>query len=396
MRILHYLRRVSLAEGGIVRAVLDICPLLASRGHEVTILTCDDKDAPPPWKRCEPGFPRIERIPFPRGVLGRWTRAQLATVAPHAAAADVVHVHGCWDLGNSQLAALATQCGVPYVISVHGMLDDWSMAQKPLKKRLYLAVGGRRTLEQAAVVHCTAAAEHEQSKKWYPQATGVVVPLIFDLGPYAHLPGPGPADAAFGSGGTGVIAPDVPLVLFLSRVHPKKGVDVLVDTIAELARRGVRCQAVIAGAGDAAYVANITRRIRGLGLEDRVHLVGMVTGPVKSSLYERAWVLAIPTSQENFGFVFLEALACGTPVITTRGVDIWPELVESRGGLIVDRTPAAFADAIGRLVTDREEARRMGAAGRRWVRERFSSATIVGDFEAMYTRATAGRAAAPT
>lgn len=390
MRITHYLRRFALAEGGVVRAVLDICKLLAARGHEMTILTCHDDDVPPVWGRGEHGVPHVVRIPEPAGILGRFTRAQLAAVAPHLAATDVLHLHGCWELENSQLAAVARRRGLPYVISLHGMLDDWCMRQKRLKKRLFLAAGGRRTLEQAAVVHCTATAEQEQSRKWYPQTTGMVAPLVFDTTEYADLPGPGLADAAFGPGGTGAVRPDVPLVLFLSRIHPKKGVDVLVDALGLVAGRGIACQAVIAGAGEEAYVSAIRRRIDALGIRDLVHLVGLVTGQTKVSLYERADMLAIPTSQENFGFVFLESLACGTPVITTRGVDIWPALVASQGGVIVDRTADAFADAIARLIADRETARRMGAAGRSNVMERFAGSEVVVAFETMYVRAATG------
>lgn len=392
MKLLHYLTRFNLADGGVVRAVLDMCALLASRGHEVELLTCDDTDIPAEWKAASPdnpgtGTPRVRVVAPPALPAALYKKSQLEDIRPSIQRADVVHLHACWTSSNNQLARIARAVGRPYVLSVHGMLDDWCMAQKAPKKKVYLALGGRRTLEEAALVHCTAEAELEQSRKWYPRGTGVVVPLIFDLEPYRVLPGTELADGAFGPGGTGDIDPNIPVVLFLSRIHFKKGVDVLVRAAGELKRRGVRCRTLIAGTGEAEYEREIRGLIEQLGLRDEVRLLGLVTGAKKVSLYERADVFALPTSQENFGFVFPESLACGTPVVTTRGVDIWSELESSGGAVIADRTPGAFADAIAGLLADAERRRVMGERGRTWVLEHLDPQSIAARFEEMYDRA---------
>jgi phosphatidylinositol alpha-1,6-mannosyltransferase len=93
---------------------------------------------------------------------------------------------------------------------------------------------------------------------------------------------------------------------------------------------------------------------------------------------------ALPTSQENFGFVFFEALASGTPVVTTRGVDTWEELVGSGGGVVAENNPRAFADALATLLTDPDRAARMGAAGRAWALRHFDHADTISDYEALY------------
>jgi glycosyltransferase involved in cell wall biosynthesis len=388
MRITHFLTRFNLADGGVVRAVLDMCGLLASRGHEVTVLTCDATDVPDAWKAGGAGVPTLRLVDPPKLPAGLFSRAQLRALGPLVRQSDVVHLHACWTTANNQLARMCRRIGTSYVLSVHGMLDDWCMAQKSPKKRIYLALGGRRTLEEAAVVHCTAASELEQSRKWYPRGRGAVVPLIFDLDPYRALPGPDPADAAFGPAGRGDIGPDRPVVLFLSRIHMKKGVDVLVRAAAELKKRGVACRTLIAGTGDAPYELEIRGLIDELGLADDVRLLGLVTGATKVSLYERADVFALPTSQENFGFVFPESLACRTPVVTTRGVDIWPELEASGGAVIAERTPEAFADAIAGLLADPDRRRTMGEAGRAWVLEHLDPGAIAARFEEMYAETT--------
>lgn len=391
MKLLHYLSRFNLADGGVVRAVLDMGALLASRGHEVEVLTCDDTDVPEEWKAGGAGAPRVRKIAPPGLPMGLFKRSQLAEIRASIERADVVHLHACWTNSNNQLARMARSMGKPYVLSVHGMLDDWCMAQKTPKKKVYLALAGRRTLEEAALVHCTAEEELRQSSNWYPRGTGMVVPLIFDLDPYRQLPGPDEADGAFGPVGTGDIDPNLPVVLFLSRIHFKKGVDVFVKAAAELKKRGVRCRTLIAGTGEPDYEHQIRALIDQLGLRDDVRLLGLVTGTKKVSLYERADVFALPTSQENFGFVFPESLACRTPVVTTRGVDIWSELESSGGAVIADRTPEGFAGAIADLLADEPRRRDMGERGRAWVLAQLDPQTIAARFEEMYERARGSR-----
>ena len=286
-----------------------------------------------------------------------------------------------------QLARIAERTGTPYILTVHGMLDDWCMAQSTMKKRMYLTMGGgNRMLRNAAIVQCTAQAELTQAQKYFPQGKGAVVGNLMELDDYVDLPGTEAAEAAFD-----VIRSDRPVVLFLSRVHVKKGVHHLVEAAGILRERGVDATFIIAGTGDDAYMDRVRLQIAAQNLGDRVHPVGMVTGRTKVSLFQRADVFALPTSQENWGFVLIEALLCETPVITTRAVDIWPELTESGGSVIVDGAesslPALFADAIEQRLKDRDGSAAMGRAGRAWVLEHLTRDAILDDVEAMYRRA---------
>jgi glycosyltransferase involved in cell wall biosynthesis len=115
-----------------------------------------------------------------------------------------------------------------------------------------------------------------------------------------------------------------------------------------------------------------------------VEFVGHVGGPMKVSLYEACDLFALPTSQENFGFVFPEALASGTPVITTKGVDIWPELLESGGSSIVEGTPESFAAEMAKLIDDSELRRRMAESGRPFVMRVFDEQRLIERYEALY------------
>ena len=379
MKILHVMSRLRLEDGGVVRAVIDLAGASAEAGHSVAVATWDGADAPETWNGSA-GCPRLVTFDQPTRT-GSLSLSAAGVVRDEIRAADVVHLHTPWDQVNRTVGRLCESLETPYVVSIHGMLDDWSMSQRGLKKRFYLAYAGRRLLERAAFVHCTAGAELEQSKVWYPRGTGRVVPLVFDIEPYRELPGPELARESFD------IDSGTPTVLFLSRIHVKKGVHVLVKAAAHLRDAGVECRTLIAGTGDLAYESGIRSQIDAMKLGDRVRLLGMVKGQEKVSLYQAADVFALPTSQENFGFVLPEALACGTPAITTKGVDIWPELEGSGSTMIVEQTHEAFAEAIAGLLVDDERKRDMGNKGRAWVIDYLEPTSVQRMYDAMYADA---------
>lgn len=382
MRIVHVMRYMLLEHGGVVRAVLDICAVLAKAGHDVELLCIDDKDVPEPWKRGEPGFPKARKMPKPALPGAMFSPAQNRQVAEIIKGADAVHLHAAWHISNMQIAEMCRRLNVPYVLSIHGMLDDWCMTQRGPKKRLFLALGARRMLERAAFVHCTAQAELDQSQKWYPRGQGRVIPLVFDLGPFRSMPGSGPARARFPSLGSGR-----PTALFISRLHYKKGVEHLIRATKILRERGTQVSVLIAGSGDKAYEQEMRGLVGELGLGQAVEFLGMVSGIEKISLYEAADLVVLPTSQENFGFVVFEALAAGTPLITTPGVDTWPEVEASGGGVIVAQDAGKIADKMAELLADPERRARMGRSGREWVMRELDPDRVVERFVSMYSDA---------
>ena len=157
---------------------------------------------------------------------------------------------------------------------------------------------------------------------------------------------------------------------------------------AELLRdSGERFKVLIAGGGEAEYERHLRELISGNGLESHVALIGFVTGDLKTSLYQAVDIFALPTQQENFGFVLVEALVCGTPVITTKGVDIWPELELSGGAVIVDDDPRNLAEAIRSLLKDEKSRREMGQRGKQWVERYLDPSPIISEYESLYQRA---------
>lgn len=401
MRIVHYLKWMRLSDGGTVRAVLDWCAALAARGHDVTLITADACDVPADWKKGAHGLPRCAEVDI-HDAVGRWfgrrvargapdkptqvlTRASLERAAGLLRGADCLHLHGVWATSNAQLASLARDLGTPYVVSPHGMLDDWSLAQGAAKKRLHLALVSGRVLRGARSVLCTAQGELDQCAKHFDRARGRVVPLLFDTSPFIEPVGPEAARARFG------LTADTPVVLFLSRLHAKKGVDRLLRAAAILKDRAFTL--VLAGPADPpAYEQHLRALAAELGLGERVKFVGMVTGSDKISLFRAASVFALPTSQENFGFVILEAMSAGVPVLTTRGVDTWPELEASGGAVICDGSPAPLAEELRRLLDDEGARARMGQKAREWALALLDPGAVIARYEEVYAGTNTGPA----
>ncbi|MGD1275956.1 MAG: glycosyltransferase [Tepidisphaeraceae bacterium] len=377
LKIIQYCPRLRLELGGIVRTVLDWCAVLAARGHEVILVTYDSPDVPADWNGAGPK-PRVVTVPPPRRPNGMVGKEALRIWENVLSGGGVAHLHCPWTASNLQMSKIARRLGVPYIVSIHGMLDDWSMAQKHLKKRLFLMIGGRRFLRRAARIHYSAAAERDQAQKWVGGSQPIVLPLLVDLAPFQILPGEGPARTRFPA-----LNVDEPKLLFLSRLHEKKGADVLIEAAALLRDSGRTFKVFIAGSGAPAYQMQLQQRIDRLGLGGEVAFLGMVSGVEKISLYEAADLFILPTRQENFGMVLIEALAAATPVVTTRETDIWQE-IQSAGGTIVDNTPQALCTALTRLLDDPGLLTALGERGRQWVLKHFEANSLAAGYETMY------------
>lgn len=394
MNILHYVGSTDSRDGGVPRFVLDASRVMAAQGHPSTLLTCDTTDTPESWlDEASGGYPSFlrdscepiaRRLPAPSIGGQFFSAAAMRTVREELAKCDVVHLHCVWSAAAFQIAAAARSMGVPYVVSLHGMLDDWSMAQGAMKKRAYLGLGGRYFLEKAARVHCTARAEFEQSKKWYPNGSEAIIPYIIDLEPYRELPGAEIARSKFECLNTGE-----PTVLFLSRLHYKKGCEALLKAAALMREGNVPGQIVFAGTGDAAYVQSLKDLAESLGVSSNVHFIGQVKGVDKVSLYQASDLFVLPTSQENFGLVLVEALASGTPLITTKGVDIWQDVESSGAAAIAEQDPRKLADSISSLTTNPGKLRDMASKARPWVFNTYDENVLTPRFEQFYAEAAA-------
>lgn len=384
MRIVHYHREIRLVQGGVVRAVLDLSGSLADEGHDVVLVTADDSDVPDAWKAGGPGLPTVIRVPNPVPIPGFATPPFRRAMTSALDAADLVHLHGMWTPENVTIARIARRLGVPYVLSPHGMLDDWGMSVRTFKKSTFLTLFGRRMLRDAAAIHLCGEAEFQQASRRLPRDNGVAIPLLMDLSEYRERPS-GDADSGAGHGSSDEAGDrDEEQVVFLSRLHPKKSLEVLIDAMSIVARNRPHAVLVIAGTGEPAYERMLRARAESSGLGDRCRFVGFVSGIDKTRLLARSDLFVLPTLHENFGFVLLESLAAGTPTLATPEAGIAKEIEQAGAGRTVDRDANSIANEITALLSDRRRLAEMGERGRAWVFEEFDKARGVAKFADLY------------
>jgi glycosyltransferase involved in cell wall biosynthesis len=236
------------------------------------------------------------------------------------------------------------------------MLDPWSMAQKSVKKRIALALGYRRMLNRASAIHWLNNDEQTLAEPLGLHAGPVVVPNGLSL---SDLDRP----SAFVTSGDGT----VPTILFLGRLHMKKGLDILADAFAQLLRTNP-AQLVVAGP-DGGAEKSFRARIRELGLDVSVSIVGPLYGAEKWAAIDRAACFCLPSRQEGFSMAILEALGRGVPAVVSDACH-FPEVQTARAGFVVPLVAEAVAEGLRNALADGAR-QRLGANGRALVAEKY-------------------------
>lgn len=350
MRVLHVIPSISPLRGGPSRAVIEMVAALRLRDVDAAILTTNDHG---------PGL-------HPDLVTGRWQLHQGVPVlafprwsppvaalrefaispglslwlARHLKDYDLLHIHALFSYPSTSAMAQARWAGVPYILRSIGQLSPWSLAQSRGRKRLMLRLIERRNLQRAAALHFTTDAERDEAA-----ALGLAPPtLVLPLG----VRGPEPAAAA--AGGRDGAAPV--RFLFLSRLHPKKQLEKLLDALALLQRHRPEAswELAVAGDGEPPYVAALRARTRDLGIDARCRWLGFVEGEAKWQLLQAADWYVLPSAAENFGIAAVEALAAGTPVILSPEVAVAADVARCGAGLVCASVPEALAQALGQAL----------------------------------------------
>ena len=341
MRILHTIRSVNPEGGGVIEVVKQFSRVLEAQGHDVTIASLD---APlDPWVKDCPH--RIEALGPSRAKYGSSPRF-VPWLREHAANFDSIVVNGLWQYNSFGVWQALRGTGRPYFVFPHGMLDPWFKRTYPLKhakKWLYWPWAEYRVLRDARSVLFTCEQERDLARQsfWLYRANERVVTL-------GIAPPNGDPDAQrelFFS--RWPQCRNRRLVLFLGRIHEKKGCDLLLRAFAEVASAQAALQLVMAGPEqqDAQPWRELAAQ---LGVADRVVWTGMLNGDLKWGALRAAEVFALPSHQENFGIAVIEALACGVPVLISREVNIWREIVEAGAGFVENDDAAGTAELLRR------------------------------------------------
>jgi glycosyltransferase involved in cell wall biosynthesis len=364
MRILHVLVSMDPAQGGPPAVASRLAAAEAAAGHDVSIACHESPGRSQAIEASLRGIPHIDLVRLvnlsPRLVLRaaipRETRLRMRDLLQNV---DVLHLHGIWEPIVRKAAALARSLGVPYLITPHGMLDPWSLRQRWLKKKIALALGYRRMLQQAGCLHLLNEDERELIKPLKLRCPMRVIPN----GVFLEEIEPLPAAGTFRTD-----RPELrndPYILFLSRLHYKKGLDVLAEAFSTLAKSQPSARLVVAGP-DGGSQAEFEDRIVRLGLSDRTHVVGPLYGREKFAAMVDAACFCLPSRQEGFSMAITEAMACGCPVVITEACH-FPEVQVVGAGQVVPLEPSRVAAALDHMLTDSSRRSVMSQAGRRLV-----------------------------
>jgi glycosyltransferase involved in cell wall biosynthesis len=359
-------------DGGMVPSILGMTGALAARSESesVRIVT------PTPSNLGETRSPRGVELVGPERDLERYVRG-----------AVVVHLHGLWQGHTRRGARAARRWGVPYLVTAHGMAEPWALRHKAWKKRIYTTLIEGKNLRRAACLHALARPEVEHLRALAPRTPIALIPNGVDLAPFDDLPPRSTLESDH---------PELTgkfLLLFLSRLHVKKGLDLLAEALGSIGRDRPDVHLLLAGNDDGAK-APFLDRLKSLGLSNRVTCLGHVSGARARLAWGAADAFVLPSYSEGFSMAILEALAARKPALITHACH-FPELAEADGAIVVSPDVEGVTRGLRELL-ERSTAERsaMAERGRALVEARYTWARQADRLAEVY-RWMAGGGAVP-
>jgi len=356
MRLLHTIRSVDPAGGGPIEAIRLLGSAHRAQGHTVEIASLD---------RPEDSWVRTSELPVHALGPGRGTYGYSSAFAPWLRACagryDAVIVNGLWQYHGFGAWRGLHRGRTPYFVFPHGMLDPWFKRAYPLKhlkKALYWPWAEFRVLRDARAVCFTCEEERRLARQSFRRYR--CVEQVVSLG--VRAPGGDPRRQREAFLERFPALRERRLILFLGRLHEKKGCDLLLRAFADVVRAGVadtgHCL-VFAGPDQTGWQRRLEQQAAELGVSKRVIWTGPLVGDAKWGALRAAEVFVLPSHQENFGLAVVEALACGVPVLISNQVNIWREVAEDAAGVVADDTQTGTTESLRhwlRLATDERQA----------------------------------------
>ena len=382
MKILHVIANLAPRYGGASKACRDQARAMARRGHDVSILTTDQDgpyqlDVPTDRDIVEDGV-RLRYFPIqlPRYWCTSWPLAKaLETEIP---AHDLIHMHSLYLFHNWTAGRICRRAGTPYIVQPHGTLDPFIHRRRRLRKMIAEIAFQNRVLRHAAAILYTAEEEKRLAEAYACGAPGLVVPLGLDLEDYDNPPAPGAFRTRHPEIG------DKTIILFFGRLNFKKGLDLLIEAYAVIARARDDVHLVLAGP-DGGMQGQVEMWLREQGVRNRATFTGMLLAEDKAAVLSDSDIFVLSSYSENFGISVIEAMAYGLPVVISNNVNIWPEVKAGGSGKITPCDAEEVARALFELLDDPGMARDMGKNGKNLVRERFSWPKIALMLEDVYS-----------
>lgn len=376
MNVLHVIPGVASRYGGPSHAIIQICAELLNGGIKTVIATTNangDSVLPVPLGKIQ-NYEDIPTIFFQRNFseafkyshrLADWLMVNVANY-------DLVHIHAVFSHACLSAARACRHHSIPYIVRTIGNLDPWSLAQKPLRKKLFWHSGVKQMLRGAAAIHYTSLAEQQLAESALGLQRGVVIPLGVDEALLQPSSAKNPFLDQYPS------LRNSPYVLTLCRLHPKKNLETLIELFVRLSNQPALSgwKFVIAGKGEPGYAEHLQSVVKAAGGERQVLFVGWLQGEQKRGALRGASLFALPSHQENFGLSVVEAMACGVPVLISQGVNLADEVFAASAGWIVSFDQLEIETALHTAMNGAAERALRGQAARELVRQQYRWAAV--------------------
>ena len=370
MRVLHVIPAVAPRYGGPSTAIWPMTSALRElRGFDVEIATTDADG--PGGRLAMTDLPKdagtVHLFPRENGENLKYSRSLSHWLSIHSVDYDVIQVHSNWNYPVAAACRAARRADVPYILRPCGMLSNYTWQKSKWKKRVYWWLRERSNIRNAAGFHVTSNEERQEVLQLGVTSPIDVIPLGIETETW---------ETSVDSTWLREQCPQAktrPILLFLSRLHPKKGItDFLLPALAQLKTDAFL--AIVGGEDDHApgYTRHVVDEITRLGLVDRVALLGPVSPLRRWAAFDGADLFVLPSHSENFGIVVAEAMARGKPVVVTTGVQFGEHVTASEAGTVVHPDVGELAASIDLWLSDPSRRARAGELGQRYIRDRFT------------------------
>lgn len=364
MRILHVAASLSSRRGGPSSMIAGLTGALARQGAEVSVFAVSDNEAPVPMDSS------IKlRLFNKNGLSSIWpyfSRDMAEALRAEVKDFDVIHIHELWHYPHYAASRAALRYAKPYLVTVHGMLDPWCLNHKAFKKMIFSALLEKRILSQSAGLHAVAEKEVDHIRCFVDHRNIFYIPNAIE-----------PSGFRFTPDTLRVFSAQYPeldekkVVLFLGRLHPIKGLDLLARAFAGMALDRQDVHLLIVGPDSDGYKGRFMEMLKSAGVLVKTTFTGILEGEAKLSALARADIFVLPSYSEGFSMSILEAMFCRLPVVITRGCN-FPEVESSGAGLVVASDDLAIGKAVGDLIDNPALRQSMGERGYKLVLDKFT------------------------
>lgn len=366
MKVLTYITSIDLKGGGPSRSVPMLVKGLAEIGADVTLMTQRSDDM---------NTHALDGTTAKLQILESFNVAEIKEFIKNGQF-DIVQMQSMWDWKYHKLAKICRRLNIPYIETPRGMLEPWSLNQKRWKKRLALWLYQLNDLNRAAYIYTTAEDEAKNVKALGVKTPCAVIPNGIEVDSYSCRTSLDEVKKQ---------------VLFLSRIHVKKGIELLIEAWSRMISDFPGWNLLIVGNGEERYIESLNAMVDRLGLGESVSISQPIFGEMKVKLYQNSSLFVLPSFSENFGMVITEAMACGVPVITTKYCP-WEILNSTNTGWCIDLDVDNLTEYLKKAMgMDAESLYEMGQRASQLVHENFDYRSVAKKTYQLYNEILTGK-----